>query len=188
MTAQHHIIWINGAFGAGKTTLAQTLQQRLTGAVIFDPEDIGALLCSILPPSSSGDFQDMPAWRRLVLATATVLYKECRYLIIPMTLVRPQYQHEILSGLQQLDARLLHYFLDVPAVELERRILAQVIHPDDAARDQATRDWRLAQIARCTAASRSLPESTWRLSVTTQSVAFLADEVLDRLASSTVVR
>ena len=37
------IIWINGAFGAGKTTLAEELSRRLSEAVLFDPEYVGYL-------------------------------------------------------------------------------------------------------------------------------------------------
>ncbi|MBQ0895813.1 hypothetical protein KBX37_22400 [Micromonospora sp. U56] len=32
------IVWLNGAFGAGKTTVAAELCQRLPGARRFDPE------------------------------------------------------------------------------------------------------------------------------------------------------
>jgi hypothetical protein len=35
------IIWINGGFGAGKTTLPEELHRRLPDAVLFDPEDVG---------------------------------------------------------------------------------------------------------------------------------------------------
>ena len=38
------IIWINGGFGAGKTTLAQELHRRLPDAVVYDPEDVGLML------------------------------------------------------------------------------------------------------------------------------------------------
>jgi hypothetical protein len=38
------IIWINGAFGAGKTALAEELHRRLPDAVLYDPEDVGLML------------------------------------------------------------------------------------------------------------------------------------------------
>lgn len=43
------IIWINGTFGAGKTTLSEELMRRLPEAVFFDPEDIGLPLMEWVP-------------------------------------------------------------------------------------------------------------------------------------------
>ena len=65
------IIWINGGFGAGKTTLAQELHRRLPDAVVYNPEDVGLMLWKWLPPH--GDFQHLPSWRELVVATALSL-------------------------------------------------------------------------------------------------------------------
>jgi adenylylsulfate kinase-like enzyme len=38
------IIWLNGSFRAGKTTLAEELHRRLPDAVVFDPENVGLML------------------------------------------------------------------------------------------------------------------------------------------------
>ncbi|MFJ4609613.1 nucleoside/nucleotide kinase family protein [Streptomyces griseus] len=38
------IIWLNGPFGGGKTTMAAELRTALSGAVIADPEGVGGLL------------------------------------------------------------------------------------------------------------------------------------------------
>jgi hypothetical protein len=58
------IIWINGAFAAGKTTLARELERRLPDAMPFDPEYVGYILTKWVPPAGSGDFQDIPLWRK----------------------------------------------------------------------------------------------------------------------------
>ncbi len=55
------IIWLNGGFGAGKTTLAEELHRRLPDAVVYDPEDVGLMLWKWMPPN--GDFQHLPSWR-----------------------------------------------------------------------------------------------------------------------------
>jgi hypothetical protein len=57
------IIWLNGGFGAGKTTLAEELHRRLPDAVVYDPEQVGVMLWKFMRPN--GDFQDLPSWREL---------------------------------------------------------------------------------------------------------------------------
>jgi predicted kinase len=49
------IIWINGGFGAGKTTLAEELHRRLPDAVVYNPEDVGLMLWKWMRPND--DFQ-----------------------------------------------------------------------------------------------------------------------------------
>ena len=60
------IIWLNGGFGSGKTTLAKELERRVQGSVVFDPEDLGMMLWKWLRPND--DFQDLASWRELVVA------------------------------------------------------------------------------------------------------------------------
>lgn len=43
------IIWINGPFGAGKTTLAKRLRDRRSKSLIFDPEEIGFVVKETVP-------------------------------------------------------------------------------------------------------------------------------------------
>ena len=88
------IIWINGGFGAGKTTLAQELHRRLPDAVVYDPEDVGLMLWKWIRPD--GDFQHLPSWRELVVATALSLRRHhAETLIVPMSLIRDAYRAEI---------------------------------------------------------------------------------------------
>ena len=54
-----------GAFGAGKTTLAAELQRRMPDAISYDPEYVGDILTRWVPTPESGDFQDLPLWRKL---------------------------------------------------------------------------------------------------------------------------
>ena len=79
------IIWINGAFGAGKTTLTERLLSAIPHAMTFDPEYVGFILTRWVPAADSGDFQDLPVWRRLVGDFAIGLCQEYRRpLIVPM--------------------------------------------------------------------------------------------------------
>ena len=93
------IIWINGPFGAGKTTLAEELSARLPDAMTFDPEEVGLMLRHGVTPSPSGDFQDLPFWRSLTVATVLELRKHYgRTLLVPMTLVRAEYVEDVFGG------------------------------------------------------------------------------------------
>ncbi|RYG26955.1 hypothetical protein EON82_01225 [bacterium] len=51
------IVILNGAFGVGKTTLANALLAQQPDWMIFDPEEVGAMLWKICP-EPRGDFQD----------------------------------------------------------------------------------------------------------------------------------
>ena len=96
------IIWINGAFGAGKTTLAAELQRRMPDAINYDPEYVGDILTRWVSTPGSGDFQDLPLWRKLAAQFAIALAAEYRRtLIVPMTLVNPQYRDEIFGLIGQ---------------------------------------------------------------------------------------
>ena len=134
------IIWINGAFGAGKTTLAEELSRRLPEAVLFDPEYVGYLLRHWVPVPT-GDFQDLPSWRELVIATALSLRKHhTATLIVPMTLINDDYLTEILGGLRAQGEEILHAFLDLDPAVLRQRITERVLVPDDPERDQQARE------------------------------------------------
>lgn len=50
------IVWVNGAFGSGKTTLTSELHRRWPEALVFDPEQIGYLLREIVKVPT-GNFQ-----------------------------------------------------------------------------------------------------------------------------------
>lgn len=155
------ICWVNGAFGAGKTTVAEEVKRRCPGALTFDPEEVGFMLRGMVPPAPSGDFQDLPAWRLLVVETGRVLAQQYgRLVIAPMTVTDPGYAAEIFGGLAAYGIAVRHFFLKVPATRLRERISAQVIHPGDPRRDAEVRQWRLAQVDRCTAAEDSLPTGT----------------------------
>ncbi|AOO60311.1 hypothetical protein [Bacillus velezensis] len=44
------IIWINGAFGSGKTQTAFELHRRLKPSYVYDPEKMGFAMRSMIPP------------------------------------------------------------------------------------------------------------------------------------------
>ncbi len=170
------IIWLNGGFGAGKTTLAEELHRRLPDAVVYDPEDVGLMLWKWMPPN--GDFQHLPSWRELVVATALSLRRHhADTLIVPMSLIRDAYRAEILGGLADAGEKVLHVFLEVNADVLRQRLNARVTHPDGDW-DQAARQVGMTGVDEMVAAAARQPGGTLMLRSDRLTPAELADEVL----------
>jgi predicted ABC-type ATPase len=126
------LIWLNGAFGAGKTSVARALAARTANGAIVDPEHIGALVGAF----HGGDFQDLRAWRRWTVRVVRAVAR-VRTVIAPMTLVEPSYFEEIIGTLRRsIDVR--HFTLVVPRDVLRARLRAR-----------RRGDWAEKQIDRC---------------------------------------
>jgi gluconate kinase len=173
------IIWINGGFGAGKTTLAQELHRRLPDAVVYNPEDVGLMLWKWMPPN--GDFQHLPSWRELVVATALSLRRHhADTLIVPMSLIRDAYRAEILGGLADAGEEVLHVFLEADADVLRDRHDARVDIPGNPEANHPAREWALSRIDAAIVAAARQPGGTLMLRSDRLTPAELADEVLAR--------
>ena len=49
------IVWVNGTFGAGKTSTVRELQEVLPGSTVFDPESVGVYLRHLLSDGCGSD-------------------------------------------------------------------------------------------------------------------------------------
>ena len=154
------ILWINGPFGSGKTTLAEELSKKLPRSFIFDPEIIGSLIQRV-PFWRSKDFQDIPLWRTLVVVTLKSLQRFYPgTILVPMTLIESNNVHGILNNLSTCDQNLIHVFLDLDEGTLRQRITDQKLFPKELDRDQQVRSWRLNQVDRGLAARAMMPANT----------------------------
>ena len=170
------IIWLNGGFGAGKTTLAEELRRRLPDAVVYDPEQVGLMLWKWLP--RGGDFQHLPSWRELVIAAALSLRRHhADTLIVPMSLIRDAYRDEILGGLAHAGEQVVHVFLEVDAGVLRDRLNARVTRPGWTW-DQTARQIGMTGVDEIVAAAARQPSGTLMLRSDKLTPAELADEVL----------
>ncbi|MFF9896990.1 NUDIX domain-containing protein [Streptomyces longispororuber] len=128
------IVWINGAFGAGKTAAARELVELIPNSTLFDPEVIGDALPYLLPAkhlAEVGDYQDLPIWRRLVIDTAAGLLAELGgVLVVPMTLLRQEYRDEIFGGLASRRIAIRHILLAPDETILRARVAARDAPPD----------------------------------------------------------
>ncbi|MFE9644721.1 NUDIX domain-containing protein [Streptomyces sp. NPDC006365] len=139
------VVWINGAFGAGKTTTARELIDLIPNSTLFDPELLGAGLTHLLPPkhlAEVGDYQDLPIWRRLVVDTAAALLAELGgVLVIPMTLLRQEYRDEIFGGLASRRIPVRHVLLAPAETILRERIADREVPPDLPDGEIRVRQW-----------------------------------------------
>ena len=118
------ILWLNGSFGAGKTTVAHELQKRLDRAYVYDPENIGYFLRKNAPEECrTPDFQDVPLWRDFNYETLKWIAGTYPGVIIaPMTLNRGQYFDEIIGRLQKDGVPVCHVILWASRETLLRRL------------------------------------------------------------------
>ncbi|MFE9396971.1 NUDIX domain-containing protein [Streptomyces flavidovirens] len=144
------IVWINGAFSAGKTSAARELIDLIPNSTFYDPELIGGELRNLLPQKRLAevtDYQDLPIWRRLVVDTAAALLAEVGgVLVVPMTLLRQEYRDEIFGGLAARRIPVCHVLLSADETILRGRIAAREELPDDPEGSERVRQWAYEHI------------------------------------------
>lgn len=170
------IIFINGAFGVGKTTLAELLVERVENSLLFDTEEIGIGLSHILRPIVAfDDFQDLPMWRTLTVETAKQLKQTYhRTLIIPMTIWYRPYFEEVMAGLRQHEDLLYHFCLTASAETIAARLRQRNYLPE-------THAFCYEHIEPCVAAFQS-PLFAIQLDAEAKTPEELAEEILGCLS------
>lgn len=118
------IIWLNGAFGVGKSQTAAELNRRLNGSSRYDPDNVGTLLRKQLPKSLRLDnFQDYPEWRQWnyqLLRKIALQGKQT--VIVPEELLEPRYFDEVIGRLRQDQIDVRHYFLTADPETIKKRL------------------------------------------------------------------
>ncbi|MHA7984997.1 AAA family ATPase [Rathayibacter sp. CAU 1779] len=169
------LIWINGAFGAGKTHTAFELQRRLSNAHVADPELPGFAFQRMLPPAARCDFQDLPQWRSSVVDT--LQQAESAHtgpVLVPMTIVRDDYFDEIVGGLRDRGVDVRHYALIASPETLLKRLSTRIAFIRSGLRRET---WAVRQIPRCVAAL-----ATERYATHVESDRRTTDEVVEWIA------
>lgn len=134
------ILWLNGAFGAGKSTTALHIAGADPSWHLFDPEWVGYMLRANLHGHMPDDFQDLPAWRTLVPRVAhEVASTTGSDLLAVQTVLNEAYWRQIRSGMSSLGLGVFHVVLDVGEDALRERIAADAADPGAAG-------WRLGHV------------------------------------------
>lgn len=141
------VLWLNGAFGSGKTTAAAELHRRLPGSFVYDPENAGYFLRRNEPKSlQAPDFQDEPLWREINLALLGRIAREYPgTVIVPMTLVNPACFERLVGGLRAQGVRVDHYVLGAAEQTLYRRLRGRL---------EGRSSWAAARVGACIEAFR----------------------------------
>ncbi|GAB6930985.1 tunicamycin resistance ATP-binding TmrB [Paenibacillus sp. JCM 10914] len=164
------IIWINGAFGSGKTQSAFELQRRLPNSFVYDPENVGYFIRDNIPPDAKqGDFQHYPMWREFN-------YKMLKYMndtsdqviIAPMTVTDPEYFKEIVGKLREDGIDVRFFTLRASKEILLRRLRS---------RGEGAGSWAAQQIDRCISGFR---HETFEQYIDTDELSI--DEVVETIA------
>jgi thymidylate kinase len=143
------VVFINGSFGIGKTTVARLLVRHVSRSTIFDPEPLGLVLAQLarfLPlKERTDDFQDLRAWRRGCVRAIQVATRIRSTVIVPMTFSNASYLAEMVSPFRGRGVLTLHYCLTAPPhVVLER------LQGREGRRGPSA--WQLRRLAECCAA------------------------------------
>lgn len=136
------IIWINGAFGSGKSQTAFELHRRIPNSFVYDPEKTGFFIRNNIPKDfSNNDFQDYPMWREFNFSMLKYIAQEYEgTIIVPMTIVNPQYFKETVVKLRNDGIEVKHFVLSSSKETLLRRLRS---------RGEGKNSWAAKQIDRC---------------------------------------
>jgi adenylylsulfate kinase-like enzyme len=147
------IIWLNGTFGAGKTSTAAELTKQLAGSRTFDPEWVGYMLKANLSDHDFTDFQQLEPWRTLVpVVAAEVAQYTGQHLVAVQSVLVRSYWQQLSAGLRRLGLEVFHVLLDAPAEVLTERIKADTV-------EAGACQWRLDHLADYAAALPWLTEA-----------------------------
>jgi chloramphenicol 3-O-phosphotransferase len=131
------IIWLNGTFGAGKTSTAERLAALVPGGRVFDPQTVGDMLRVNLGDRPVSDYQDWSAWRAAVAATLAAVAKMTdQHVVAAQTVLKQEYLDEIFEGLRAAGMDVFHVVLDAADAVLRSRIEGT----------EEAREWRLADL------------------------------------------
>lgn len=144
------IIWISGAYGVGKSTLADAMAARMEKPLIFDAEEVGNAVRGNYPDCPYGFiFEDYPLWGEFCRKLLKDIHHSFRKdILVPMTLVRRESHANIIETL-------IREGIETHLIILEASW--QSIHDRILARGEDEDCWCMKNIEMARAAAKALP-------------------------------
>lgn len=167
------ILWISGAYGVGKSTLASALADKMNNAMIFDAEEVGNAVRGNYPDCPYGYiFEDYPLWGEFCGKLLEDIHNTFRRdILVPMTLVRRKSYDSIIQPLIRNGIETYLIILEASYGSIHDRILA---------RGEEEGCWCMENIEMSRSGASSLPGGV-HLDTDGKTAAELADTVLERI-------
>jgi hypothetical protein len=173
------IVFINGSFGVGKTTVSRLLVRQLPRSMLFDPEPIGLVLLHLRSAWPIGarvdDFQDLSGWRAVFVRLLRLASRFRRVVVVPMAFSNPAYLREVSTGAARGDGDALHFCLTAPLAIVHARL-------NEREGPRGPSAWQLRRSAECCEAHRS-PDFAEHIPTEGRSPNEIASEILVRIRS-----
>ena len=148
------IVFLNGSFGVGKTSVAKALSPLVERSVRYNPEIFPDGWLWRLPRfirlenRDTGDYQDMPLWRELTARSIGAMRRLAPVVIVPMAFSNLAYLREIMAKARRADPDVRHFCLTAPLEVVEARLRRR----DDA---PFHLEWQLRRAKTCCEAHKS---------------------------------
>jgi predicted kinase len=170
------VIFLNGSFGIGKTTVARLLVEELSGSALLDPEPLGVVLQRLAKPFKHiDDFQDLHAWRASSIRLIRLLRGLRRTLVVPMAFSNEAYLREFLTQVRRVDVETFHFCLTAPLTVVQQRLRHRAGRRGPTA-------WQLRRAVEC-CSEHQRPEYSVHVPTENRSPQDIAGEILAWLPS-----
>jgi hypothetical protein len=174
------VVFINGSFGIGKTTVARLLSSLLVQSTVFNPEPLGLAIASLAKLVSrkhrTDDFQDLLLWRRATVRSIRALTRIRRTVIVPMAFSNAAYLDEVVTPLRHGGVYTLHFCLTAPYQVVLQRLRAREGRRGPSA-------WQLRRSEECCVAHQG-PEFAEHVPAAERSAVDLARYLAERIRAT----
>lgn len=169
------IIWISGAYGVGKSTLAEALVKKINNCIIFDAEMVGDAVRENYPNEPYGViYEDYPLWCEFNYMLLRDVHNTFHHnILVPMTMVRQNSYDKIIQ-------RLLDDGIDTKMIILEGSY--QCVHDRILARGEEEGCWCMENIEMSSNGSKTV-QNGYHISTDNRTVDELACIVLEYIGA-----